>query len=72
MRNRNNGELSNDASAKEVSDRLSHHLDNHVDLQFKKKMSVIERGKASRNIEDIKERNRLKAVLGEDYELLDS
>jgi macrodomain Ter protein organizer (MatP/YcbG family) len=72
MGNHNNEHLSNDASAKEISDWLSNHLNEHVDLQVKKKISAVERGKVRRNIEDIKERNSLKELLGDDYDLLDS
>jgi macrodomain Ter protein organizer (MatP/YcbG family) len=72
MGNHNNEYLSNEASAKEIADWLSNHLNEHVDLQVKKKISAAERGKVRRNIEDIKERNSLKELLGDDYDLLDS
>ncbi len=72
MGNRNNEHLSNDASTKEISDWLANHVDEHIELQSKKTLSAAERGKVRRNIEEIKERNRLKELLGEDYELLDS
>ena len=72
MGNRNNEHLSNDASAKEISDWLANHVDDHIELQAKKEISATQRGKVRRSIEDIKERRRLKELLGEDYDFLDS
>lgn len=75
MGNRNHTHLSNDASAKEISEWLESHSDKHIDViekQAKKKMSAAERGKVRRNIEEIKEQRCLKELLGDDYDLLDS
>jgi len=75
MGNSNNEHLSNDASAKEISEWLESHTDQHIEFieqQAKKKLSGAEQGKVRRNIEDIKEQRRLKEFLGDDYELLDS
>ena len=75
MGNRNNEHLSNDASAKDISDWLEDHTDEQtqfIEQQARKKNSGAERGKVRRNIEAIKERNRLKELLGDDYDLLDS
>jgi hypothetical protein len=68
----NNVHLSNDASVKEISDWLANHVDNHIVLQAKKEISAAEKGRVRRHIEDIKERNSLRELLGEDYDLLDS
>ncbi len=75
MGNRNSEHLSNDASAKEIRDWLDNHTDQNIELieqQAKKKLNGAEQGKVRRNIEAIKERNRLKELLGDDYDLLDS
>ncbi|PKF61952.1 hypothetical protein CW745_08165 [Psychromonas sp. psych-6C06] len=76
MGNRNSGHLSNDASDTEISEWLEDHTDEHIEFieqQARKKHSGAERGKVRRSIEEIKERNRLRELLGEDYdELLDS
>lgn len=72
MGNRNNEHLSNDASAKEIKDWLTSHSDDLIEVPTKKGISAAEKGKIRRNIEAIKERNSLKELLGEDYDLLDS
>jgi len=75
MGNRNNEHLSNDASQQEITEWLDSHTDENIDFieqQAKKKNSAAERGAVRRNIEAIKERNRLKELLGDDYDLLDS
>ncbi|PKG39432.1 PA3496 family putative envelope integrity protein [Psychromonas sp. Urea-02u-13] len=72
MGSRNNVHLSNDASVKEISDWLANHMDDHIEVQAKKEISAAEKGKVRRHIEDIKERNSLRELLGEDYDLLDS
>lgn len=67
--------LSNDASDQEISEWLENHTDENIEFieqQAKKKNNAAERGKVRRNIEALKERNRLKELLGEDYDLLDS
>ena len=72
---RNNEHLSNDASDQEISEWLENHTDENIEFieqQAKKKNNGAERGKVRRNIEALKERNRLKELLGEDYDLLDS
>jgi hypothetical protein len=72
MGNRNTERLSSDASVKEISDWLTNHVDDNTQLQAKKEISAAERGKVRRTIEDIKERNSLKELLGDDYDPLDS
>ncbi|MCP4324289.1 MAG: hypothetical protein GY951_08785 [Psychromonas sp.] len=75
MGNSNNDHLSNDASAKEISEWLENHTDQDIEFieqQTKQKVTAADRGKVRRNIEDIKEQRRLKEFLGDDYELLDS
>ena len=72
MGNRNTERLSSDASVKEISDQLTNHVDDNTQLQAKKEISAAERGKVRRTIEDIKERNSLKELLGDDYDPLDS
>lgn len=72
MANQRNEHLSNDASESEISDWLESHTDENIDFiekQAKKKNNAAERGKVRRSIEDIKERKRLRELLGEDYEL---
>ncbi|WP_022942284.1 PA3496 family putative envelope integrity protein [Psychromonas hadalis] len=69
-----NSNLSNNASVKEIGEWLASHTDQYIDriaLHAKKKSSATERGKVRRNIEAIKERNRLRELLGDD-EPLDS
>ncbi len=75
MGNRNNDHLSNDASAKEISEWLDNHTDQNIEFieqQAKQKATGADRSKVRRNIEEIKEQRRLKELLGDDYELLDS
>jgi len=71
----NSEHLSNDASEQEISEWLENHTDENIEFieqQAKKKNNAAERGKVRRNIEALKERNRLKELLGDDYDLLDS
>lgn len=75
MGNNKSEHLSNDSSAKEIGEWLDNHTDQDIEYiaqQAKNKMSASERGKVRRNIEEIQERNRLKELLGDDFELLDS
>jgi len=74
MGNRNNIHLSNDASEKEIGEWLDNHSVEEVELikqRARKEISASERGKVRRNIEEIRERNRLRELLGDD-DLLDS
>lgn len=74
MGSSNNMHLSNDASEKEIREWLDNHTVEEVELikqDTKKQISACERGKVRRNIEEIRERNHLKELLGED-DLLDS
>ena len=71
----NNEHLSNDASEQEISEWLENHTDENIEFieqQAKNKNNGAERGKVRRNIEALKERNRLKELLGDDFDLLDS
>lgn len=71
----NSQHLSNDASAKEISEWLENHTDQHIEAakkQAKKKTNESARREVRRNIEDIKEKSALKKLLGDDYDLLDS
>jgi len=75
MGNQNKEHLSNDASDSEISEWLEDHTDEHIEFieqQARKKNNGAERGKIRRNIEELKEKNRLKELLGDDYDLLDS
>jgi len=68
----NNEHLSNDASQKEISEWLDNHTDENIEFieqQAKKKNNNEARAKVRRNIEELKEKNRLRELLGEDYEL---
>lgn len=75
MGNNKHEHLSNDASNVEISEWLENHKDQdveYIEQQAKNKVSASDRGKVRRNIEEIQERNRLKELLGDDYDLLDS
>ncbi len=73
MGNNKSDHLSDNASPKEISDWLDNHVSEYVVEPPPKKVDASERARVRRSIEEIKERNSLKAFLGDDYdELLDS
>jgi len=64
-----------DASDADINDWLDDDTDDDFEIieqHAKKRNSAAERGRVRRSIEEIKERNRLRELLGDDYDYLDS
>ena len=75
MSSLSNSHLDDDASDADINDWLDEDTDQDFELveqQAKKRNSAAERGRVRRSIEEIKERNRLRELLGDDYDYLDS